>query len=145
MIGLVGGGEISITIQPGQPNYPATTRNGIVAGSWPAWNRGFSFVAVSAMSASWTTVLAEYRGQNDRVVAVDCPAGGAARNIWGTDVYTDDSSVCSAAVHAGLITLSSGGRVFPVIRAGRASYSASARYGISSRSYGRWVGSFGFR
>ena len=32
-----------------------------------------------------------------------CPKYGAKYGIWGTDVYTDDSSICTAAVHVGLI------------------------------------------
>ena len=27
-----------------------------------------------------------------------CPAGGSAGTVWGSDVYTADSSVCTAAV-----------------------------------------------
>ena len=72
----------------------------------------------------------------------DCPAGGEVRNVWGTDIYTDDSSVCTAGVHAGAITLEDGGTVTIEIRAGEDEYEDSERNGIESLSYPAWGGSF---
>lgn len=92
---------------------------------------------------TWGSNVIQYRGQNTRV-AFDCPAGGSLNNIWGTDIYTDDSSVCTAAVHAGLITFASGGRVTIETRPGAASYTRSSRNGITTGSYGSWGGSFVF-
>jgi hypothetical protein len=61
--------------------------------------------------------------------------------VWGSGVYTDDSSPCLAALHAGAIG-SSGGEVTLVPLPGRASYAGSVRNGITSSAYGRWHGSF---
>ena len=58
---------------------------------------------------------------------------------WGT--YTDDSSVCSAAVQAGLITLANGGNVTIEIQPGANSYTGSTKNGITSSDYGPWSGS----
>src|SRR2546426_706394 len=41
----------------------------------------------------------------------NCPPNGALWPVYGTDTYTSDTSVCPAAVHAGLITVASGGSV----------------------------------
>ena len=61
--------------------------------------------------------------------------------IWGVDVYTDDSAVCVAAVHAGAI--GSAGGVITVSRAqGQQSYPGGARNGVVSNSYGPWPQSF---
>src|SRR6266851_3375642 len=68
-------------------------------------------------------------------------AGGAPGNVWGTDVYTDDSSVCTAAVHAGLISLAGGGAVEIEIRSGLPGYLGSSRNGVSSSGYGAWPAS----
>src|SRR5262245_33394804 len=38
-----------------------------------------------------------------------CSPGGTAHTVWGSDIYTADSSICTAGVHAGLITLEKGG------------------------------------
>lgn len=56
--------------------------------------------------------------------SVQCPAGCAAasRDVWGTGVYTADSPVCKAAIHAGLITNTSGGVVTVYWDSGRELY-----------------------
>jgi LCCL domain len=72
----------------------------------------------------------------------DCPPGGETFNIWGTDVYTDDSSVCTAAVHVGVITVAEGGSVTIQVRPGEDEYEESERNGVTSNPYGPWGGSF---
>jgi hypothetical protein len=63
-------------------------------------------------------------------------------SLWGTDVYTDDSSVALAAVHAGLLKVGERGLVQVTLLAGQNSYQGSTRNGVSSSSYGAWAGSF---
>ncbi len=91
---------------------------------------------------AWRTTVADHRGANREQFDYDCPAGGQPANVWGTDVYTDDSSVCTAAVHAGAITVEEGGTVVVEIRPGEEEYEASSRNGIDSLAYGPWGGSF---
>ena len=67
-----------------------------------------------------------------------------ARFLTGDGTYTDDSSVCTAAVHAGLISLARGGSVTVQIRAGLSSYVGSTRNGVTSKSYGGWPGAYVF-
>lgn len=73
---------------------------------------------------------------------VTCPAGCSAAVVWGTDAYTDDSTICSAAMHAGLIDLAHGGAFVLTIEAGRSSYEGTVRHGISTRPYGSWSRGF---
>jgi hypothetical protein len=94
------------------------------------------------LRTEWNTNVTEYRGQNGRPVTVICPSGGSAGDVWGTDSYTDDSSVCSAAAHAGVISLVKGGVVTIVIGPGGDSYTESTRNGVTSRSFGKAPGSF---
>ena len=94
--------------------------------------------------ADWGSNATSLRGQGGAQFAVVCPAGGALGSVWGTDTYTDDSSVCSAAAHAGLASLTAGGSATIEIRPGAASYTGSARNGVTSSSYGSWSGSFVF-
>ncbi len=98
----------------------------------------------TAAPADWSTSASTYRGRNGEQFDFICPAGGEAGTVWGTDTYTDDSSVCTAAVHAGLITLAEGGTVTFEMRPGLDSYTASTRNGIESRSWGTWSSSFVF-
>jgi hypothetical protein len=90
-----------------------------------------------------TTPAYNYRGQTGKQFTYSCPAGNSATgSIWGTDVYTDDSSVCSAGVHAGVITQAAGGSVTIEIRPGQSTYTSTTRNGVYSYAYGSWTGSF---
>ena len=93
---------------------------------------------------TWDTNATSARGRNGERVALTCPANGSPGSIWGTDVYTDDSPICTAAVHAGLITARSGGTVTLEIRPGQSSYTGSLRNGVNSQSRGSWHGSYVF-
>src|SRR5262245_409651 len=83
-----------------------------------------------------------FRAQLGRNLEYVCPPDGGLSSIWGTDIYTDDSSVCTAAVHAGFLTREVGGRVRITVLAGRESYRGSLRNGVVSDEYGPWAGSF---
>jgi hypothetical protein len=76
--------------------------------------------------------------------AYRCLPGGTYSTVWGTDVYTDDSSICGAAAHAGKIALGSGGDVAIEVRAGESSYAPSTRNGVTSNAWGMWTCSFVF-
>ena len=85
------------------------------------------------------------RGKNGQRFSYNCPPGGrAASSLWGSDIYTDDSSICTAAVHAGVITLASGGTVTIEIRPGQGSYRGSTRYGVTSNNWNEHPGAFVF-
>ncbi len=100
-------------------------------------------LAVHSQGGGGSEKTAQYlRGHNGASYRFRCPASGIAGTIWGTGVYTDNSSVCTAAIHAGKITPASGGIVLIRILPGRAAYSGSSRHGITSLAYGRWRGSF---
>ncbi|MEA2623574.1 MAG: hypothetical protein QOH61_2484 [Chloroflexota bacterium] len=90
----------------------------------------------------WALSALDYDGQSGTRYGYWCPPGGTPRTIWGTDLYTHDSSVCTAGVHAGAITLQTGGFVVIEMRAGADSYAGTARNGIDSQPYGPWGGSY---
>lgn len=98
--------------------------------------------ASAADGSGWNANATAFRGQNGAQKTFDCPKYGTVGGVWGTDVYTDDSSVCTAAVHAGLITLAKGGVVTIQMLDGQASYRASTRNSIKTNSYQAWGGSF---
>ena len=90
----------------------------------------------------WSADASALRGQNGQRFTFLCPADGETDRAWGTDVYTDDSSVCTAALHAGTIKLADGGMVTIEIRAGQASYSGSTSNGVTTEDFAAWPGSF---
>ncbi len=95
---------------------------------------------------SWVPRTASDAGgcEKGKRIAVRCPAGGSASSVWGTDLYTDDSSVCTAAVHAGKLTFASGGDVAIETRDGALSYAGTARNGVTSHGWAAWGCSFVF-
>ena len=71
-----------------------------------------------------------------------CPAYGSPDSVWGTGVYTDDSSACGAAALEGRITLAGGGTVTIDLRPGQSSYKGSTSNGVTANSYGAFDRSF---
>ena len=150
VITFAGGGTVSIEIRAGQSSYAGSTRNGVTTKAYGSWGGSFVVAGGSAGAgggaglggSTWNADAKSLRGSNGKRYTFTCPAGGAPLTVWGSDVYTDDSSVCTAGVHAGVITTAAGGKVTVEIAAGRSSYTASTRNGVTTRSYGSWGGSF---
>lgn len=100
---------------------------------------------VPSGTGSWEDTASENRSYVNSRFAYICPKEpDTVGPVWGTDVYTDDSSVCAAAVHAGKITFADGGNVIIEIRAGQHTYTGSTRNGVTSQDYSDWPGSFIF-
>lgn len=68
---------------------------------------------------------------------------GGLADVYGTDVYTSDSRVCAAALHAGVIS-TAGGPVTIEMRPGQKEYKSSTRNGVTTRAYGEWPASYVF-
>jgi hypothetical protein len=84
------------------------------------------------------------RGLNGERFRFKCPPGKATPGqVIGSGPYTDGSSICAAAVHAGVIRAASGGLVTIEVRPGEAHYDASWSHYVQSESYDAlWSGSF---
>jgi hypothetical protein len=89
---------------------------------------------------SWSTNAKAQRGAIGQRFTYVCPPGSPEK-VWGSDVYSDGSSLCSAAVHAGAMKRR-GGTITIEIRPGLTSYYGSKRHGVPSMSFGPWDGSF---
>jgi hypothetical protein len=85
--------------------------------------------------------MTSYRGQNGQLVNVTV-TGSVGGGVWGTDIYTDDSTLAAAAVHAGYLTNGELGTLVVEILPGQSSYTGSTRNGVSTFSYGSWAGSY---
>ena len=68
--------------------------------------------------------------------------GSTSGAVWGTDVYTDDSALGAAAVHAGLVEPGVTSDLVVFIEGMRDAFSGSVRHGVHSSQYGAWGGSF---
>jgi hypothetical protein len=100
---------------------------------------------VEVTPIAWSTTANQFKQDNGQTYTFECPKGGSPIAIWGSDVYTADSSICTAAVHTGKITLEDGGRVTIEMRPGRPVYGSTTRNGITSNTFGEFAHSFVIR
>lgn len=121
------------------PVAPARGRGEPRVGEPPSANEGDD-----ATGIDWSATARAHRGEDGRRFQYRCPADGDVGSVWGTGVYTDDSSICTAAAHAGRITVQGGGTVTIQIAGGRRSYRGSTRHGVESSDYDEYPGSFRF-
>ena len=116
-------------------------QNEIESSEWGDWSRSFS-VSPDVLEIEWNTRGNELEGETDDTINVTCPAEGVTTSLWGTEIYTDDSSVCTVAVHMGLITVEDGGSFVVTILDGEEAYTGSIQNEIESSDWGDWSRSF---
>jgi LCCL domain len=146
------GGTVTLELRPGRPVYGTSERNGVTTSNYGAWQSSFVFKTPNNESAlrdaeeqtavMWNTAGTMVGGDDGKTWKFKCPANGREASVWGTDIYTIDSSICNAAVHAGKFTMESGGSVTIELRPGESSYKGSSRNGIKSNDYGAYGRSF---
>ena len=138
------GGNVSFTMRKSQPHYDSTNRNGITSFKWGTYpGNSFTFRALSDLKERCPSNAVQYRG-HDQVISCECTAEATGRgSIYGNGLYTDDSKICRAAVHAGEISLA-GGHVALTMQEGQPTYEGITKNGVTSRSWGAFKGSFTF-
>jgi hypothetical protein len=67
-------------------------------------------------------------------------APGAAHRLWGTGVYTHDSTLAAAAVHAGVLRSGEAGQVRVTVVGPQPAYVGSTQNGFTSSAYGGYNG-----
>ncbi len=68
--------------------------------------------------------------------------GNTSGSIYGTEIFTSDSSLAMAAVHSGVLVPGERGIVKVTILPGQSNYVSSTRHGITSHAYSSWGVSF---
>ena len=153
------GGKVTVSSAPGCQTYAGTTRNGITTSDWWPYKDSFYFAGKgdgkcpapkpAATSAPATgdmcpTHFKEVPGLSATTeLTCKCDTVRIVGPVWGTDIYTQDSSVCRAAVHAGEIP-ATGGTVKAKAAPGCKKYTATNRNGVASSSWGQYDNSFYF-
>ncbi|MFC8142974.1 LCCL domain-containing protein [Streptomyces paradoxus] len=148
-ISMEDGGKVTIIIRPGGEEYLGSHRNGVTSSDWNAsWDRSFEIVSGRPESPThytriaWSKTAEEYRGQVGKKLTFECLPGGEAMSIWGTGRYTDDSSICTAGVHAGEFSFKNGGVISIVISGSHSNFEGTTQNGVTSEDYAEWPGSF---
>ena len=153
LITVKAGGNLKVRVSDGLGGYPSGLRSSINSSSYPSWPKTFQFLkpnssetvgTAAPLVIAWSTGIGNLRTSEATSYTFICPARGTKGSVWGTNTYTDDSSICTAAVHAGKIGFARGGVVTVVKKPGRSSYTGSARNGVTTSNYSTWGGSFEF-
>jgi beta-lactamase regulating signal transducer with metallopeptidase domain len=140
-------GMVRVTILPGRTSYDGSTRNGVTSLDYRDWGGSFRFepplhayrpVPPGATEGSF---LSQFRDHVGAIVLREV-TGSTQGTVWGSGVYTDDSSIEAAAVHAGVLRDGEKGMVKITILPGQDSYQGCSQNGVTSSSYGPWAGSF---
>ena len=131
-------GVVSIVLGSGSESFEGTERNGVTTRSYGRWGYSYTFARDDApATVTWRTTW----NWNERQVvdvatpiAVECPAAGKPDAvIYGDGIYTLDSAICVAAVHAGAISAEQGGVVSVTMASASSDDSGGERFGIVSR------------
>jgi hypothetical protein len=85
--------------------------------------------------------LTAFRGQQGKSFYFEV-TGGNVGSVWGTDIYTDDSTLAAAAVHAGVLQVGQKGIVKVTVLPGEMSYLGTTRNGITTANWPAWQGSY---
>ena len=154
------GGTVTIEICPGLDDYVGSAAYDVYSANWTRAETSFVFTGTGIacedappsllappgadLSYAAATPRAD-RGRSFERFSYYCPPNGYPVMVYGTGVYADESSVCTAAVHAELITFRDGGTVTIELCPGRTSHAGSVGGGgVASFDYGPSGGSFVF-
>lgn len=152
------GGTVLVTWAHGQPTYVGSEKNGVTTQDYGHWERSFYVQKIDAtgkptspaptlITAANTAHLSCHMtmdslpGDAGAKWNVDCPAGCAAGQVWGSDPYTSDSVICSAATHAGVID-AKGGAFVVTIDGKQEAFKGSEKNGVTSSDYGPYEHTF---
>lgn len=146
------GGAVTIELRSGRTIYGCSERNGVVTSPYGSYQHSFVFKtpnteavvreAEDQTPVLWNTSASMVSFETGKTYKFKCPPGGQESTVWGTDIYTLDSSICNAAVHAGKLASASGGAVTIELRPGESAYKGSSRNGIKTNDYGQYGSSF---
>jgi hypothetical protein len=147
--GVVQPGEtqvVRVTILPGRSSYRGGERSDISSSSYGRWYGSYVLDSVdeSAPVAEIVAVPKNLSGVEGEIgQSFLYPVTGAVEGyVWGADVYTDDSSLAAAAVHAGAVEAGQTAVIKVTILPGRSYYNGSERHGVSTKTYGSYSRSY---
>lgn len=136
------GGNVEAILGGGLDAFPGSEANGVATRDWGAYDSSFLFNPKGPMG---TTVAGGACGDfpvADGMVTCAC-SGDEDGSVWGSDPYTADSDICTAARHTGVIG-PSGGTVTALGVMGLEQYVGTNLNGVTTRDWGAYGDSFTF-
>lgn len=148
------GGNVTVFREGNCPGVAGSTRRGITTLKWGPYDTTFAFehpappclpeVVETPGEACPANMLGLEARPTSEALECTCAREQLTGSVWGTDLYTFDSSICLAARHAGMIP-ATGGSV-TVFAAGRcATFAGSSRNGVTTSQWGAYDHTFAFR
>ncbi len=138
-------GVVAVTIRPGRDRYAGSVQNGVTSSAYDGFPGSYevkkSDIALAAPRLAPAPALSSLRGHVGEVLYIEL-TGSTTGVVWGSDVYTDDSSLAAAAVHAGVLKDGESGIVKITIAPADDAYTGSTRNGVETQNFGEWGGSF---
>jgi hypothetical protein len=140
-------GVVKVRCVGSRTSLAGSARNGVTTVPWEAWTYNFAFEPTAetlpplAPSDSCTTCLkglCSSAGSTHVVTVV----GASTTTIWGSDTYSDDSSVAVAAVHSGLVQVGMSATVVAMCQGPQSTFTGTDRNGVSSLSFSEYGGSY---
>nr|XP_028595914.1 cysteine-rich secretory protein LCCL domain-containing 2 isoform X1 [Podarcis muralis] len=136
------GGMVDITRKGRADFFVKSSRNGIQSSSKFKPSNSFIVSKVTVQTLDCYTTVAElcqFKKPATHCPRSYCPAyckdePSYWAPVYGTNIYADNSSICKAAVHAGVIGDNAGGYVDVMPVEKKKSYSGSSKNGIQSAS-----------
>jgi beta-lactamase regulating signal transducer with metallopeptidase domain len=147
-------GMIKVTTEPGKPNYPGFSRNGVTSLAWDNRGGAYSSLKIEAAPAGSYSACHPRNGETPGVTVYTIEdqnivtlanfvgytfvfetTGQVNSNLWGTDDYTHDSSLGAAAIHAGVLQAGQTGYVVMEVKPGIPFYRGSTRHGVTSSDW----------
>jgi len=150
------GGTLTVKLEAGRPAYRGSEHNGIKSSDFNDYDRSYAVVVAGAVPAPLPaaadgrpTIEAgcsfdgrQLKGNDGDSFQVSCPAGcDKGQTTWGTGVYSANSPICRAGIHAGAIP-ATGGTLTVKLEAGRPAYRGSEQHGIKSSDFNQYDRSY---
>lgn len=146
-------GVVKVTILPGQANYDPANRHGVQSRAWGSWVGSYRVEAITIGSGLLiaSTSDGEIRDDPGNVTGFHRPVGATMLFrvtgsidgfVWGTQPYTFDSDLSTAAVHAGALQIGQTGIVRVTIQPVQFGYPGTNRNGVTSRDWLPWDGNY---
>ena len=137
---------VKVKVLEPQSSYPSITRNGITSEQSDGSDGSYQLsVPAPDEIADAPTTMSEFIGKYGVtfIFRVTTHKDGP---IWGgkDNIYTTDSEIATAAIHAGLLNANQTGIVRIKILPGQSSYPELTRNGLTSHGFGEWEGSYQF-
>ena len=141
------GGQVTVNRTEGRGLYVGTVRNGVKSNDFPAFPSSISFKGTPPAPPGPGPCPSSIGFARELPMPFTCRCSAQATRegtVWGTDVYTDDSALCRAALHAGHVS-ADGGTITARRGDGRALYVGSTRNGVMSNDFGSFPSSVTFK